>query len=490
MNRLKSDNNDSESINKNEPHSPPLLTEIIEDDRDSRIFKTFKSRLPLIAGVTLGITAIFGFSSLFQQPQYRGKFKLLIERKIDSKYLINLENNEADKIQATENQFAREIAILRSSRVIEPVIENLAAKYPDLNYQQLIAAEHNSPLQIKHIKNTGILEVSYEDRNLEKIQDVLAGLSEGYYNYSLKTEQKEFDRGIKLIEERLETIEKRLENLQVKKQIFAEKYSQIDPKKQAEILTNKLIELETEYFNTKVKLNEQKSLHQILQGQLGHDTSTAIAIGYLSESDRYQELLDRLQEIEIQIAKGASIWKENSPMLASLKDKKAKLLPLLRQQARASLGNNISINFNDPTALTSSSALRLKLNQQFILAANEVEILNFRSKALSEAIKALNQKISTMPQIVREFDAIEQELDGAKAIKQRLLLAKEELHLEAAKQTSVWQPLSSPTIPSKPIAPNSSRNVSLGLLSGLLLGLGVAVFTDRSLSKSDRDRLF
>lgn len=438
-----------------------------------------KSRLPLIAAVTLGVTAIVGFSSLFQPSKYRGQFQLLIAAENNYKSQITAENNQ--KINAKNGSYATEIAILSSPKVIQPIIEDLARKYPDLEYHKLISSQENSPLKITRTAHAGIVEISYEDRNLEKIQDVLDSLADGYLHHSLETEKKQFDRGIAHLEAELMSAENELENLRIKKQIFKEKYGQIEPEKQLEVLAQKLIELETEFFNTKVKLNEHKSHHQTLQSQLGHDTKTAMAVSYLTESERYQQLLDRLQEIELQIAKGASIWKEDSPMLASLQDKKAKLIPLLQQQARASLGNNVNLNLTATTALSSSSALRLELNQQFILAANQVKILQFRSNALSEAIKTLNQKIAAMPPILTQYDRLDREENRLKRSKQRLILAKEALELEAAQQTNLWQTLSNPKISSKPISPNSGLNLSLGLLSGLMLGLIAALANDRGI---------
>ena len=471
MDNFRSSNITSEAIDRNDS------TTVRSQITNKQFIRAVKHRLPLVIAVTLGVTTIVGMWTLVQPSKYRSKFQLSLDRQTEQKNLVEGVNDRG--IQSKNQDYATEIEILRSRGVLEPIISTISIKYPEINYQTLVSANNNSALTIKQLKNTDILEVFYKDTNPEKIKYVLDNLAAGYLNYSLQAKKRAIESGISHIEVQLPIARQKITQLRQKKLSLKQKHNLLAPKQQSEILTKKIIELEEQYFNTQVELNEKKSLYSILERQLGHDITTAIASSHLSESSRYQELLGQLQEVEIKLANGTSIWKENSPRLVSLREKKAKLLALLDRQARSSLGNNVPINLQDPVALTSNSSLRLKLNQQYILAANEIEILHFRTMALAEAIKSLNQKIAEMPLIISEYNELERQLNLATQSLHNLLSQKERLELEAAKQASVWQPISLAVLPEKPISPNKGKIISLGVITGLFLGSITALLADR-----------
>ncbi len=475
MDNLRSSNILPEEIKATDP------TEVIAKNK---FIDIVKNHFSLIIFVTLGITAIAGLSTLVMPSKYQSKFQLLIDKEAKKQDFIPVNVKEFKHL---DRDYGTEIEILRSRSVLEPIVAIISAKYPEINYQKLVSDRGNSALKIERLKNTDILEVFYEDKNPEITKYVLDNLAAGYLNYSLQARKTAIESGLVHLEGELPIATQKVNELHQKHQEFKQKYNLLQPKKQAEILTKKIVELEEKYFNTQVELNEKKSLYLILEKQLGQNVQTAIASSHLSESSRYQELLDRLQQIEIKLANGASVWKANSPMLVNLQEKKAQLLGLLNQQARASLGNNIPANLDRSVALTSTSSLRLKLNQQFILVANEIEILNYRIMALAEAIRRLNQKIAEMPAIVAEHNQLERQLNSATQNLHNLSAQKEQLKLEAAKQPLVWQPISRAELPDKPIAPNRIKILSFGLIIGLFFGAIAAFLADRN-DILDRER--
>ena len=51
--------------------------------------------------------------------------------------------------------------------------------------------------------------------------------------------------------------------------------------------------------------------------------------------------------------------------------------------------------------------------------------------------------------------------------------------LEQARDTSPWELISKPTLLDRPVSPRKGRTLSLGLLTGLVLGIGSALVSDR-----------
>ena len=466
-------------MNMNKPHNSEEIhdknhTQLVSKITNNQLIELVKDRLCLILGVSFGFSIIVGLYTLIQPPKYRGNFQLSIERELEQKEELN--KVDVKGLNAKNLNYTTEIEILKSRGVLEPIIAIIAAKYPEINYQTLV----NSSLTIKQLKNTNILEVYYEDRNPEKIKYVLDSLASGYLSYSLQAKKRTIEAGLSHIQARLPIASIDVERARKKQLLFQEKHNLIAPKRQAENLTEKITKLEEKYFNIQVALNEKKSLYLILEKQLGQNIQTAIAASYLSESTRYQELLNGLQEIEIKLANQTPIWHENSPNLVRLQQKKAKLLDLLDRQARASLGTNIfSANLAFTAALSAHNSLRLKLNQQFILAANEIEILRRKKTALAEAIRNLKQKIKQMPALLSEYNSLEKRLNLATQSLENLLSTKEELELESAKKVSLWQPISQAKLPETPIFPNRGKILSLGFIGGLILGSIALLLVDR-----------
>ncbi|MEO1006582.1 MAG: polysaccharide biosynthesis tyrosine autokinase, partial [Cyanobacteria bacterium J06638_38] len=230
---------------------------------------------------------------------------------------------------------------------------------------------------------------------------------------------------------------------------------------------------------TQAQLKETRSLYSLLEQQLGLQPQQALAASYLSESPRYQNLLNELQQIEVELAQESARFSAQNPVVKTLEDKKAHLLELLQQEASGVLGQNLANTVESTPNLTSPSTLRLELNQKFIEAANEIEILELREQVLQVVIAELDDLTRQMPVIARQYTDLNRQLTVATESLTRFLTAQEELQLKGAQQALPWQTISQPNVLEDPISPNPPRNIALGLISGLLLGFAAALLAER-----------
>ncbi|MGV2827708.1 GumC family protein [Myxosarcina sp. GI1(2024)] len=451
----------------------------IDEDEESidlrQLAIVFKHRLRLILGIAIGVTATSAILTFIQEPVYRGSFQLLVEP---------VSQDETDSPLSILSQdssgldYETQIEVLKSPSVLKPIIAELNAKYPEIEYKKLIGSK-DSPLQIEQLNQTKILEVSYSDGDPEEIAFVLDNLAEAYLTYSVDEKKAQVKQGIDFVDEQLPGVRARVDELQAKLQRFRQQYNLLDPQGRAVFLAEKLANFEEKYFETQVELNETSSLYDLLQGQLGLAPEEALAASYLSESPRYQNLLDQLQEVEVELAKESARFLPDNPNIQVLQDKRKELLPLLEKEAAAIFGNTLSNSVNDNSNIASPSTLRLELSKQYIEAANKVQILSLREQALQNAIAKLERQIQQMPVIARQYTDLERELTVATESLNRFLAAQEELQLEGAKQGSPWQLIARTNLGENPISPNTPRNLTLGLFGGLLLGMGAALLAER-----------
>ena len=446
-----------------------------EDGLDLRqLTNTIKHRLRLIGIVTLGVTTAAALLTFTKEPVYEGKFKLLVEpvaeEQEDPLSLLQQDLGGLD--------YDTQIEVLQSPRVLNPIVETIDNKYPELEYKKLIKPK-KPPLRIKQIDQTKILEVSYVDADPQKIQFVLDKLSEAYLRYSLEEKRVEVKQGLDFVDSQLPEVRNRVDELQGKVQKFRQKYNLINPEQQAEILATQQVGFEQKYFETQAELKETRSLYSLLQNQLELQPQQALAASYLSESPRYQNLLNELQKVEVELAQESARFLPSNPSVQSLSEKKDSLLELLQKEANGVLGDNLSNTVDSTPNLTSPSSLRLELNQQYIQAANQIEILEIRQKALTEAMSQLESLAKQMPVVARQYTDLKRELTVATESLTRFLTAQEELQLQGAQQALPWQIIAQPNVTETPISPNPPRNLILGLFSGLLLGLGAALLAER-----------
>ena len=472
--------NDKNRNDDNYVYSLPVVNRAAssETDGDSldlrQLTSIVKHRLRLIGSVALGVTTVAALLTFTKEPLYQGKFKLLVEPVAEE------QENPLSLLQQDMGglDYDTQIEVLQSPRVLNPIVETLSQNYPKLEYESLIKPK-KSPLKIKQIDKTKILEVSYVDTDPQKIQFVLDNLSEAYLRYSLEEKRVEVKQGLDFVESQLPEVRNRVDDLQGRVQKFRQEYNLLDPEQQAEILARKQVDFEQRYFETQAELKETNSLYTLLQQQLGLQPQQALAASYLSESPRYQNLLNELQKVEVELAQESARFLPSNPAVQTLEEKKDKLLALLEKEANGVLGNSLSDTVDSTPNLTSPSSLRLELNQQYIKAANQLEILEIRQQALSEAMSQLENLTEQMPIIARQYTDLKRELSVATESLTRFLTAQQELQLQGAQQALPWQTIAKPTVTDDPISPNPPRNIALGLVSGLLLGLGAALLAER-----------
>jgi capsular exopolysaccharide synthesis family protein len=461
---------------------PPLeQTRAIEDEEEidlHQLLNILKRRWFTVVGVAVSVTAAVGLWSFQQEPIYEGKFQLLMEPPSEPKSMNPL-MLEIPGTQITDIDYQTQIEVLLSSSVIRPIAQHMIQRYPEAEAELLKGNKKDGKLQIEQLKDTKILEITFQDPDPEKIQFVLNNLADAYLKYSLKERQSQLNQGIDFTKDQLPQLEARVDKLQQELQQFRQKHNLLDPTTQAQQLSEQLVLLDKDYIDTQVRLKEAKSLYGTLQKQLQLDPSGAIASSYLAESPRYQNLLNQLQQVEIELAKQSARFYDNNPTIIGLKEQRQNLLPLLQQEASSVLGAKLSSSLSNSPALTSPSSVRLGLNQKFIESANQLQVLEVRRGALEQATQSLNSKIKQMPVIARQYTDLQLQIQVATESLTRLLSAQQDLQLEAAQQALPWEVISRPEPAKNPIYPKIPLNLALGGIGGLLLGFGVALLGDR-----------
>ncbi|MGB7444595.1 MAG: polysaccharide biosynthesis tyrosine autokinase [Coleofasciculaceae cyanobacterium] len=452
-------------------------SEFEEDKLDVRnLLDIGRRRALLIAGVAIAVGSGMAVKTVSQAPNYANKFQLLVEPVSGEKELNPLSQSlgKAAGFQTPWRDYGTQIQVLSSPQVLDPIVEQIQERYPDLDYNTL-----GSKLAISQLQQTKILEVSYQDSDPEKVKFVLEALAQGYLDYSQQEQQTTTRQGINFVDEQLPKLQERVNKLQEQLQRFRQKYNITNPETQGQLLTNRVSAIVQNRQETQASLRESQALYNQLKGQLGLSQEEAIKAASLSEAPRYQRLLNEFSELEAKIATESARFTPESPMMETLLEQRQNLVPLLRQEAAKAVGPNSSSVPDNAESLASSSSIHLDLAQQMIGANNQIQVLEVRAKAIAQAENTMKGQLQQLAVIAREYTDLQRELTVATESLNRFLAVKETLEIESVQKALPWQMIREPQQPGAPISPNIPRGLILSTVAGLLAGAGAGLLAEK-----------
>ncbi len=444
-------------------------------DRDELSFKNLfnivRRRVLVIAGVAIAVTSAIWAWTLTRPSVYQSGFQILIEP------AINLSRPQEFLLFGPQSNFdyATQIEVMRSPEMLAPTVKALQKTYPGFSHGELVTGLSISQVLDPEGRITKILLISYQDGDPDKIERVLEQLSQDYLQYSIQLRQVSLQQGVKFVEERLPELRRRVSQLQQSLESFRQQYSILDPDTRGGQISGQINQIETQRQDTDAQLKQAESLYAVLQRQVGQsDPAAAIAASSLSESSRYQSLLNQIQQIEAQIAAESVRFQPDSPNIEVLMEKRERLLPLLQQEGLRVLGNSSRTDANG-----NLTAITLDLNKQLVTTANQIEVLRRRNAVLTETEARLKQEFDLVPSLARRYTDLQRELKVATDSLNRFLSTREDLQIEASQRALPWQVIVPPARPGVPISPNVPRNLAMGVAAGLVLGLAAAFLAEK-----------
>lgn len=458
--------------------------------------RTIQRQALLIAGVATATTALAIFQAMKIPLNYGGDFQLLVEP-------VTNEARIADPLTVTRTEggvpgrdvftldYPTQIEILQSPEMLNSIVQQVKAQYPDFSYvalRQGLAVERLVP-EATPGDATRIIQVSFTGGDPGLVQEVLKVTADRFLQYSLEDRKSRFGEGIKFIEDQLPELQQRVRTIQDQLQRLQQQYNLIDPETQGGQLSEQINDITTLRLETDRELQEQRTLYANLQRQLRLSPQEAIVASALSEDPNYTELQTALQEIQRQIAVESARFSERSPVVRSLRQREANMTALLNQRAQQvvgqpAVGQNGAPTGN-PQVLAFQNSVRLGLIEQMVNAGNQIQMLEARSRELNQANSQFGRRIQQFPAIARQYTDLTRELEIATQTLDRLLTQRETLRVEAAQTEIPWEMVSEPTVPrdadGNPV-PEPSRAANLvigGVGLGLLLGTLLALLLER-----------
>jgi len=447
------------------PVYTPTVQENKADEWDLRQYLAMARRRAVVIGsVAIAICGTFWFSTLSGVAKYEGKFRLLVEPVTAESKLAGLTQTPgANANQEQGLDYETQIQVLQSPELMAPIIKQLSIRYPDISYGSLIGK-----LTIVRFDETKILEVSYQDTDPQKVEFVLQQVAKGYLKYSLQQRQTNLRQGIQFVTYQLPQLQARVNSLQKQVQQFRQRYNFVAPEVKAEILAEQVSNVSIQRLNIQNQLAETRAFYKTLQGESGKQLAQARSF-YPTlqkqssgeealierEAPLYETLVGQLRQVESLIAADSTRYRQDSPLIKRLREKRANLLPILQKESERVLGNKL------------------------VQITNEISLLEMRAAKIAQAESSLDKQVKQLPILARQYTDLQREVKIATESLNRFLEKRESLQIETAQKELPWQLITAPQLPRAPISANVTRNLILGAIAGILAGMGAALLVEK-----------
>lgn len=428
----------------------------------------------LVVACTATVAAVVGFATLGQTKTYRAEAMLRLDpeppRPLGQK--VELVGNSGGNYWNRREFYETEFRVIRSLKVAMAVVRALGlhadpaflAVEPKAraNFKPISVEEAArlliSRVKVEPVRDSSLAMVSYEDTDPKRCQYVLSNLIKIYLSQNLETTALVSSAALDWLNVQLTTLKLDLEKSEVALTDFRQKNNvlSISLEDRHNMITGQLELIGKEMTMLEVKRIELAArVSGLGSKQDNDDPGAAQATEFLQSM-----VLSGLRTVY------AEQLRSHAELLASLGENHPKV-----QAAKAKLDT------------TAKSIFREQQNIRDALARD--------LRTVNSQIGALKKKDDELQKTAHELQAFEvpwNQLQRTKTNNEKIY----SLVLERARETDLTRMMNMNNIrlvddaqePKLPFKPNVRLNLTLGLLAGLVLGLGVAAireFGDRSL---------
>jgi polysaccharide biosynthesis transport protein len=277
------------------PVNPLTSIDLAEEPGDlTWVFSVLRRKAPLILTIACATTAVAAALILAigaaTKPKYEGTFQLQVEAATaeakSSRSFVraqtterSLEESQGNVEQSSTLDYETQIRILKSTKLMEPIVKQIQRRYPKTTYESLM-----QDLKIDRVKitkdgkdqGTKLLEIVYAAADRQQVLFVLGQVSQAYLNYSLQERQSNIRQGIKFIDNQLPALRERVNKVQAQISALRQQSSSIDPEQQGLDFSQQLSSLKRQKLEIVAKAAEARARYQTLQQQLKGGNAIAV----------------------------------------------------------------------------------------------------------------------------------------------------------------------------------------------------------------------
>jgi polysaccharide biosynthesis transport protein len=440
-----------------------------------------------ILGSVLGALGVALGLSLQMKPNYRSTMQLLVDQNYRGKPEQGGTNPQfADS--AVQVDYATQLTLMTSSILIQRIVDRLHPIYPDIRVQDVKKSLSVAQVTEKTVDkkvDTKVFEAAYEDNDPVRAQKILKTVQQVYQDYNHEQQKLRLTQGLAFINDQIPQIQNQLQQAESALENFRRTQNFLNPELQSKALVDSLDNISREQRTNSVQVEDLRTRYAVLKQKLALSPQASSQATRLSQSSRYQNLLNEIQKTELALVQERLRFTDRATSVQ-------KLLEQLSQQ-KSQLSIEKQRILPDGAVLPSSSssaamkagqlgAMELTLASQFTDTEVNLNTALARQVKLTSIEQKYRQAIQQFPALLSKYNRLQPAVQIGRETLQQLLKARQDLGLEIARGGFDWQVVEAPKLGQK-TGPDLQRNLLLGAVVGLFLG-GVLAFGRNAMDDS------
>jgi succinoglycan biosynthesis transport protein ExoP len=436
-----------------------------------QLFAVLIRRFPWFLAILIACVAMAGVMTKRTPPTFKSSLQLLLEPNYQGKTEggKGLDDQFADP--NIEIDAATQIRLMQSSGILQKAVEKLKPEYPDITVEEI-----KGSLALEQIRDdeqkvaTKLIEAQYIGTDGLKTQKVLEAVQQVYLDYNIEQQDERLKRGLKVIREQLKKVNDEVAAAESSLQRFRKTQKVIDPEAQAKLVEDELAKIFQERRTTRAQYEEALARYESTQKQLQSNPQNALVEARLSQSTRYQGILNEIQKTELALAQERLRFTDEAPSVQKFTEQLESQKALLQEEQRRTLGAQAE-QVKTQTLLEQGqrSEIDLDLAAQLVETQTSIVALAARDQVLANKEEELRTDLKRYPGILAEYSRLKPQVELGRQRLQELLMAEQVLRQEISKGGVVWQVIEEPQIGMQ-TGPNLKQNLMLGAVVGIMLG--------------------
>jgi succinoglycan biosynthesis transport protein ExoP len=359
--------------------------------------------------------------------------------------------NDADQFMATQ------IKLVESDSVLRPVDQRFELRKQEGQASALSARGDAAPVMLKQLKvtrppNTYLMQVGYRSADPQMAADAANAITQSYLEHSYEIRLRSSAGVESFMERQIEELKAKMEKSSHALSGFERELNVINPEEKTNILSARLLQLNTEYTNAQTERLKQEAGYQSVSGG---SLEAALAA---PQGEALRKLADHRNEAAEHFAEVKSHYGANHPEF---------------RKAEAQLGQ----------VDAALAGTRKQVIERVEIGYREAQR---REAMVSVAVTAAKAEFDRMNARSFDYQAVKREADADKNLYEQLVRKIREAGINAGFQNSSIRIADAARPALKPVFPNYLLNVLLAMLLSTLTAVGAAVLSDL-LDKTVRD---
>jgi capsular exopolysaccharide synthesis family protein len=458
--------------------SPSMIEADSSEAGIQNVIGILRRRWLVLSLVSLSVFTFQLSKALKAPPVYEAQFQLLIQR--PEQDITNPLEGAAILSQgrgSDDDYYNTQMTILLGNKLLNPVLQKIYQKYPYLNKHTFGYDEFLRQLSISRPEKGQILTVRYIDSDPQRVEFVLQSLAKAFLDYTKEDQDLKTQEKLKFVNQQIPLLQRQVITLQDRLLRLKEKYEFYNPEDQGQFYGNDLNITSQKKREVTLQIQQIESMINILEIKLNTTENKALALDTLAQSPQYLQLISKLNEINLELAKQSNRLTDDNVVVQQLKADRESILRLLDQYS-SSLPKSVQDNISKPDLLTTApNAVRTSLTAKLLDAKIQLKELQAQQQYLILTEANARNNLKKFTHIVNRYLNIERQLQLSAESLNRLSASKQALEVESAKRFVPWRLVS---VIEPPEAPqnNLPKDILQAILMGLLAGGAVAMLVE------------